>query len=362
MIVLQGRLQARLLMSRIIWKRNGGACLANEDLKRLYDGLETATGLLHQALKTSYLDAAIEAGEDFTSGAIHQEDGIPNADTAAKLKAAYASLKREDYSAEELRQALQLLLVKAIQVDGIEPNKQVTPDAMASLATFMVTTFYPQMPARLQVVDPTVGTGNLLFAVMNQLHNATKVAVHGTGIDNDETLLAFAGMSAAMQGVDVELFHQDALDTPLIRDADIVVADLPVGFYPLDERAKAFKTAAQSGHSYAHHLLIEQSLNLLAPGGLGLFYVPSTVFQSAEAQGLTAWLTQAAYFQGLLNLPENFFATKKAQKSLLVLQKPGAQAKQAAQVLLGTFPELSDRQAFGEFIAKVKDWAPQIQA
>jgi site-specific DNA-methyltransferase (adenine-specific) len=336
--------------------------VANEDLKRLYDGLEKTTNLLHQALKTSYLDAAIEAGENFTNGAVHHEDGLPNALTTAALTAEYAKLTKQQYSAEELRQALQLLLVKAIQVDNIEPNKQVTPDAMASLATFMVTTFYPQMPKTLQLVDPVVGTGNLLYAVMNQLQQAAKVQVSGTGIDNDETLLAFAGMSAAMQGLAVELFHQDALDTPMIRDADVVVADLPVGYYPLDERAKAFKTAAKTGHSYAHHLLIEQSLNLLAPGGLGLFYVPSTVFQSAETQGLTAWLTQAAYFQGLLNLPENFFANKSAQKSLLVLQKPGAQAKQAAQVLLGTFPDLNDRQAFGDFIAKVKAWAPQIQA
>ena len=82
------------------------------------------------------------------------------------------------------------MLVKAIKVDGIEPNKRVTPDAMASLATFMVTVFAQHLPKKMQVADLAVGTGNLLFAVMNQLHNARQVAVKGYGIDNDETLLA----------------------------------------------------------------------------------------------------------------------------------------------------------------------------
>ncbi len=331
--------------------------MANEDLKRLYDVLEVTTARLHQELKTSYLDAAIESGENLMNQAVHQEDGLPGAKTVAWLQAQYAQANWHDYSPEELRQALQLVLVKAVQVDGIEPNKQVTPDAMASLATFVVTTFYPKIPAELTVVDPTVGSGNLLFAVMNQLRNAAKITVHGLGIDNDETLLAFAGMSSALQQLDVQLFHQDALDSGLVQDADIVVADLPVGYYPLDERAKDFATAAKTGHSYAHHLLIEQGLKLLKPGGLGLFYVPAGVFQTDEATGLTAWMTKAAYFQGLLNLPEAFFANHDAQKSLLVLQKPGAAAVQVPQVLLGTFPDLSDRQAFGEFIAKVKAWA-----
>lgn len=333
--------------------------MANEQLKQLYDGLEESTTLLRQALNSSYLDAAIESGENLMAKAVHQEDGLPSDAAKAKLEAIYAPLDWHAYSAEELRQALQLLLVKAVQVDAIEANKQVTPDAMASLATFVATTFHPQMPKELLIADPTVGSGNLLYAVMNQLHNATNVEVSGAGIDNDERLLAFAGMSAALQQLSVQLYHQDALDALLVHDADIVVADLPVGYYPLDERAKQFATAAKSGHSYAHHLLIEQSLKLLKPGGLGLFYVPAGVFQSEEAKGLTKWMTQAAMFQGLLNLPENFFANKAAQKSLLVLQKPGANAKQATKVLLGTFPDLNDRKAFTEFIASVRDWAHQ---
>ncbi|QVI35528.1 SAM-dependent methyltransferase [Lacticaseibacillus chiayiensis] len=331
--------------------------MANEHLEKLYHVLDDSTTILNQQLKTSFIAAITEAGEDLASGEVIQEDGLPNDEAKKKLTALFDQIKLATYDPEEIRQALQLVLVKAIKVDGIEPNKQITPDAMASLATFMVTIFIQQQPDQLRVADLAVGTGNLLFAVMNQLHKAWRVEVKGFGVDNDEALLAVAGMSSSLQHLDVDLFHQDALDNLLFKDADVVVSDLPVGYYPVDERAKKFATATKKGHSYAHHLLIEQSMNVLKPGGLGLFYVPSQVFRSKEAEDLTKWLAKAMYFQGLLNLPDDFFADKKAEKSLLILQKPSPDVKRAKQVLLGQFPDLNDRDAFAAFIAKVKDWA-----
>ncbi|TLF43455.1 class I SAM-dependent methyltransferase [Lacticaseibacillus zeae] len=331
--------------------------MANEHLEKLYHVLDDSTTILNQQLKTSFIAAIIEAGEDLDSGEVMQEDGLPNDEAKKKLTALFDQIKLATYEPEEIRQALQLVLVKAIKVDGIEPNKQITPDAMASLATFMITIFIQQHPDQLRVADLAVGTGNLLFAVMNQLHKAWNVEVKGFGVDNDEALLAVAGMSSSLQHLDVDLFHQDALDNLLFKDADVVVSDLPVGYYPIDERAKKFATATKKGHSYAHHLLIEQSMNVLKPGGLGLFYVPSQVFRSKEAEGLTKWLAKAMYFQGLLNLPDDFFADKNAEKSLLILQKPSPDVKRAKQVLLGQFPDLNDRDAFASFITKVKDWA-----
>lgn len=328
-------------------------------METLYQVLDQATSLLHKQVKTSYLEAATEAGEDLQSGTITVQDGLPDQSALDKLTALFKGVDLTAFSAEECRQALQLLLVKAIQIDGIEPNKQVTPDAMAELATFIASVFLKPEPTQLTVADLAVGTGNLLFAVMNQLKTTFGIKAKGVGVDNDETLLAFAGMSSQLQHQDVQLLHEDALGPLATHEADLVVSDLPVGYYPLDERAKQFATAAKKGHSYAHHLLIEQSLRALKAGGLGLFFVPSTVFQSQEAEGLTAWLTASAHFQGLLNLPQSLFAKASAQKSLLILQKPGQGTRQAKQVLIGSFPELTDRDAFSQFIDSVHSWAAQ---
>ncbi len=325
-------------------------------MEQLYEVLNQATSLLQKNLKTTTISALVEAGEDLAAGEITREDGLPDDVTTEKLTALLKPVHLQDFSAEEIRQALQLVLVRAISADQIEPNKQVTPDALASLVSYMVTTMFKVLPEELTIADIAAGTGNLLYAVMNQLHAAKKVAVHGFAVDNDEDQLAVASVSAALQKQDVSLYHQDALDALQFKNVDVVVSDLPVGYYPVDERAKQFATAAETGHSYAHHLLIEQAVNVLAPGGLGLFYVPSSVFTTDEAKGLTEWLAKTAFFQGLLTLPENFFATKSAQKSLLVLQKPGNGAKQAKQILLGQFPDLNDTTAFKQFIADVASW------
>lgn len=333
--------------------------MANAHLESLYTVLDQSTTLLRRNLNVSALEAAIETGDNLLSGEVTHADGLPDASTTQALEKLYAQITLDTFTAEEIRQAWQLVLVKIIAQDQIEPNKQVTPDALASLASYLVTVFYPAIKTELSVGDLAVGTGNLLYAVMNQLHTALDVPVKGFGVDNDETLLAFAGMSSALQHLDVQLFHQDGIDTPVFNGMDIMVSDLPVGYYPLDDRAKALATAAKEGHSYAHHLLIEQSMQLLKPGGLGLFFVPSNVFQSEEANGLTSWLTQAMHFQGLLTLPTTMFASASAQKSLLVLQRPGGTAVQAKQVLLGEFPDLNDKDAFSKFLSEINHWADQ---
>ncbi len=65
----------------------------------------------------------------------------------------------------------------------------------------------------------------------------------------------------------MELFCQDSLQPLFIEPADAVICDLPVGYYPNDEGAEAFELKADEGHSFAHHLFIEQSVKHTKPGG-----------------------------------------------------------------------------------------------
>ena len=330
--------------------------MANEHMEELYNAMSMASSTLQRNIDGSMLTALTEVAEDLHAGDIHHEDGLPDAETTARLQELLSPLWAEQYQPEEIRQAIQLVLVKVMQFDATEPNKQVTPDALATLATYLITLMLPQQPQELAVADLAVGTGNLLFAVINALQEQTGARVHGYGVDNDEDVLALAGVSATLQGTDVDLYHQDALDTLVFGQVDVVVSDLPVRYYPLDERAARFELAAKSGHSYAHHLLIEQALRQLKPGGLGMFYVPANVFKTDESATLTQWLTKHAFFQGLLTLPESMFSSPDAQKSLLFLQKPGAGARQATQVLLGEFPQLDNSEGLKQFVSAVQSW------
>jgi site-specific DNA-methyltransferase (adenine-specific) len=184
-----------------------------------------------------------------------------------------------------------------------------------------------------------------------------QVKFNGTGIDNDDTMLAVASMSFIFEHLKVDLYHQDSIDNLLVKNADIVVSDLPVGYYPIDERTVGFETRSSEGHSFVHHLLIEQSMKAVRPGGFGVYLVPSNLFQTEEAKKLLAFFHDKIYLQAILNLPSKMFKDAKAQKSILILQKVGQNAKQADQVLLGEFPDFKEQKEMVAFLKDFKKWA-----
>lgn len=302
------------------------------------------------------MDAFLENAENLVDGGkVRIEDGIPDEATTKKVEAQYQKLDLEHADRETIRKLLQLSLLKVIRKDMIQANHQMTPDTIGLLMAALVERL-AQHHLPKSILDLTVGTGNLLYTVMNQLQAAEDQTLQGYGIDNDDSLLAVASVSGELQKQRVQLYHQDAvqaLDVPLV---DLVVSDLPVGYYPLNDNTTNYKTRAQEGHSYVHHLLIEQATNYLQPGGFGIFLIPSDLFKTKETKGFVEWIQSVAYLQGLINLPHELFANPAAEKSILLLQRHGADSHQAGKVLLGTFPSFKDQVGFKRFMAEVDQW------
>ncbi|KRK97264.1 adenine-specific DNA methylase [Secundilactobacillus odoratitofui DSM 19909 = JCM 15043] len=300
------------------------------------------------------MDAFIESGDNLIEGKVQVEDGRPAPQLEQQLQTLYDSVDKPSLSKEVVRQAVQLVMLKAIREDEIQANHQLTPDTIGMVMGYLVVRLFKQQP--LTILDPAVGTANLLTTVMNQLADAVHQPIAGIGIDNDDSLLSVADISTTLQGNSVTLQHQDALGELLLPAVDLVVSDLPIGYYPLDDKVTSFKTHAQSGHSYVHHLLMEQAMQYVKPGGFGVFLVPSQLFATPESKGLLAWLQDTAYLQGFLALPKDLFTAQQSEKSILLLQRHGGQAKQADKVMLGEFPSFKDQANFSKFIAEIVDW------
>jgi site-specific DNA-methyltransferase (adenine-specific) len=332
--------------------------LAQSETEALYKVLDQSVTILMQQLSVSYVDALIETGDNLLGQTVQVEAGQPDAEHVAELTKLYASVQLSQLDAETIRRAIQLALLKAIHSDRVDPNHQMTPDSIGLLTAYLIAKLVGPND-KLSILDIAVGTGNLLTTVMNQLQPTRKATIQGYGVDNDDNQLAIAAMSMDLQQSKVELFHQDAIDPLVMPKTEIAIGDLPVGYYPLDERVQDFKTKATNGHSYVHHLMMERAMSQLQPGGWGVFLVLTNIFQSQEAQGLLKWMSSAAYLQGLLNLPTNLFLDEKSRKSVVVLQKRGAKAKQAGKVLLGEFPSFEDTRAFEAFTAQIDDWVGQ---
>lgn len=328
-----------------------------EKIERFYKKFEQAVDLLQKDLTVSYLDAIIETGDNLADGGqLLVEDGKPSAEVRQQLTALYEQLLAMSMTPEELRQVVQFALVKANQIDKIQANHQMTPDTIGFLVEYLLEKVLIKN-ASYKILDISVGTGNLLSTIYYRMMTNGYKEVKLYGVDNDDTLLSIASMSARLQKTPTELFHQDAIDNLVTPKVDAVVSDLPVGYYPLDEKVVNFKTRAKKGHSYVHHLLIEQALLQLVPGGYGFFLVPRGLFETKETQGLLHVIQEQAYFQGMLNLPEDLFVDKNSEKALLLLQKHGGKGQQVEQVLIGDFPPLKNKEEFAHFLERIDNWA-----
>lgn len=330
--------------------------MSQKEIEQLFNKLDTSVQLLQKELDVSYLEALSETGENILVNKIpHQIDGLPSDEAVEKLTQLYKEIAIDDMDPEEIRKAIQLALLKGSKTDTLQPNHQMTPDAIGFIFNYLIEKLISEKAELIRLLDPAVGMGNLLSTVYNGLVSKD-ILVEAEGIDNDDLLLTIASVSTAMQRQNVTLTHQDAIQDLLVNPVDVVVSDLPVGYYPLDEKASKFKTAAKNGHSYAHHLFIEQSLHYLKDGGFGIFLVPAQLFETDETPALMKMIQEEAFLQGMLNLPNELFKTKNSRKSILLIQKKGNNVKQAQQVLLVQLPDFKNQKAMLQFMQQVDSW------
>lgn len=256
----------------------------------------------------------------------------------------------EEYNKEEVRKAVQLATLKGMK-GYTQQQHMITPDSVAIFMGYILEKLLSDL-SELRLFDPVVGSGNLITAVINQLDKN----VEAYGSDVDQSLLQLALMNADLQHTSVEFFHQDSLQPFLLEPVDSVVADLPVGYYPDDVQASKFTMKAPSGHTFAHHLLMEQSINYLKEGGFGVYLVPNFLFESDQSELLHDYFQQHVHVVGVLQLPDSMFKKEQFGKSVLILQKKGTHTKAPTEALLAKLPAFSDAEAMNEMLEKINAW------
>ncbi|SEM95767.1 site-specific DNA-methyltransferase (adenine-specific) [Ligilactobacillus sp. WC1T17] len=330
--------------------------MALADIEKQYNLMSEATQILQEQLGDDYLDALIENFDNLLNdGQVHVEDGLPDEKAQARLSEIYQAVDVEHLANKDRRLLLQLSLIFAYRKEKIQANHQLTPDAIGFLAAYLLKQVYHNKKAT-KMLDLGIGTGNLTATLIESLTEADYQNIHAFGVDNDDTLLAIASLQAELENLQLDLYHQDALDQLVVPQVDLIVSDLPIGYYPLDEKAKQYASHFEKGHSYAHFLLIEQGMRQLKADGIGMFLVPAGIFEDENSLPLLKEIQAQGYLQALINLPSNLFTSKHSEKAILLLQKKGPKAKQAQPVLLGDFPLIKDQEKFAKFMAEVDLW------
>ncbi len=254
---------------------------------------------------------------------------------------------------EDVRKSIQIAILKGMR-KGSQPNHQMTPDTLGLLVGYFVEQIFADRlkKEKLTIMDPAVGTGNLLLTVMNLLDGK----LEASGVEVDELLIQLAAATADLTEQPVSLYRQDALQDLLVDPVDAIVCDLPVGYYPNEEVALDYELCASEGMSYAHHLFIEQSINYTKDGGYLFFLAPTHLFESEQSKQLHKYIQKHAWIQAIIQLPDTMFANKALEKSIVILQKQGEAFKAPKEVLLAKVPNMQNKQALAMFFEKVKMW------
>lgn len=317
-------------------------------IEEVYEALNKSVNLIQENTQGDYIDALIDTGENLFNEEIIQE----NLDdfTKKRLEKIYSNLPLHTYSNETIRKAYQLAILNGIK-DSIQPNHEMTPDAISLFVSYLINKL-TEKKEEYYLLDPAVGTGNLLTAILN---NSPK-KITATGVDADETLLKLAYVSSNLQKHPVELVLQDSLQPLLMTHADVVVCDLPIGYYPNDAVAENYELKAESGHSFSHHLLIEQSLTYTNAGGYLVFLVPNFLFEGEGASRLNQYINSQAHIIGLLQLPFSLFKNKKYAKSIFIIQKKGENTKPPKQALLAELPSFKKQASMNDMVNQLNNW------
>lgn len=317
-------------------------------VEELFTIINDTAILLQEELNVSYLEALAETGENLFHQSVLQDELSEL--TLKRLKKIYEGSQITKFAKEEIRKSFQLAILKGMK-ESAQPNHQMTPDSVGMFVGYLLHKFVKKAAYRL--MDPAVGTGNLLTAAMNQEMNKT---IQGVGIEIDDLLIKLAYINANLQEHPIDFFNQDSLEPLFVEPVDAVISDLPVGYYPNDIRARDFELKADEGHSYAHHLFIEQSIRHVKPGGYLFFVIPNGLFESAQAKKLHEYFQKTVHIQGIIQLPETMFKNKQSAKSILILQKQDDTLVPPKQVLLVNMPSFSNGNEVEKILTKIDRW------
>lgn len=269
-------------------------------------------------------------------------------DANRRLLVLYGHFFKQGMTGEDVRRAFQLAVLKGMKQEE-DKTEGMTADVVVLLAGHLASLLFGQRHAL--VVDPAVGTANLLTGVMNQLNSAD-----GCGADNDEVAIALAFASANLQQREIHLLHQDGLRPLLVAPADLVVSEPPDGVYQDADVSAGYALHAVGQQADAPFLFIEQGLRILKFGGYLLYVIPNRLFAEDRDKVFYKYAAQHADILALLQLPQSLFQHAEAAKSIMLLQKKDGVGRPPKETLLAELPDFTNTAALGAAIRRIDRW------
>lgn len=308
-----------------------------EKIEQAYDLLLENVQTIQNQLGTNIYDAMIEQNAAYLAGQHDMDLIVRNNQTLHDLH----------LTKEEWRRAFQFLLIKANQTEPMQYNHQFTPDSIGFILSFLVDQLVST--SKVTVLEIGSGTGNLAQTVLN----ASQKDLDYLGIEVDDLLIDLSASMADVMQAEISFAQGDAVRPQILKESQIILADLPIGYYPDDQIASRYQVASQTEHTYAHHLLMEQSLKYLEKDGFAILLTPNDLLTSPQSDLLKVWLQEEANIVAMIALPPSLFGKAAMAKSIFVLQKKAARPLAPFVYPLQSLQEL---EAIQKFMLNFKNW------
>ena len=245
-----------------------------------------------------------------------------------------------------------------------------TPRTVCTMAAEMLLATFPQDRwLTIDVLDPAVGTGGFLVALMNVWHDHIEelernrwgeddrrvesetqnrvrdvASIHLFGVDFNPVLVRAAQMNLVMHGDgSTNVFHANSL-LPLgewpneepnnvqrhvrMGEFDAIVTNPPFGAnIPIDDPhiLAQYDLALGRNSVPPDQLFVERCLQLLRPGGRLAIVLPDSILSNPGLRDVRRWILTNARVVASIDLPvETFEPYTGTQTSVLLLQKKTA--------------------------------------
>jgi len=299
--------------------------VVREDIvEKLFDVFDQSASLYYEKLKMPYLDGLVKTCENILANSVETEIEELN----LELQDLINGLEGIEFNKEEIRKAFQYSCLRGLKHQGIS-NQMITPESIGIFFSYLVNKLYDVKS--LSILDPLVGSGNLLAGLANNLEQEAMIF----GVDSNYEYYKLSQALMGMLDYQENIFYQDILSFENL-EADLIATD----FSGIDEK-DIFQIIKHLS------LLLKDNCFLIS-------VIDNSFFDNELIKEFIYEVKDIWHFFGMIVLPETLF--KASRKSIFILQKIGNDFIRPDKFLVTDLPDFNDEDKMIKVISQLNDW------
>lgn len=252
----------------------------------------------------------------------------------------------DNYDKETIRKVYQFLLLKALK-ELNNPSYDITPEVITMYISHLIECIYGDK--KVSITDLASGSGSLLINIAALVKGEKEI----TSVDVDSNYVRLQQNIFNILETNVEIINQDALKPLNIKKQDIVISDVPFGYYADEDNSLNYKLCSTDGYSLNALLFIEQAANYLDENGVGILVIPKKVLELED--NFKRYLEEDINLNAVITLPDEMFKNVSQQKAIILITKKG-QTRLPNQVFLAQIPSFQNKASYAKFIEEFNEW------